>query len=108
MLRAIDNFAHNLGWFVIVAAVIAAYIYLCVMSPLLRWITAQLAMAAWGLATIGTGFFVAWRQAHDDEWAGAIGALLGGAFLAIPWVFAAREFYPDRFPPKSEALKLWS
>lgn len=107
MMRWLDNAAHEIGWFVIIAAIVAVYWFLCVLSPLLRWLTANLAMAAWALCTIGVGLFVAWRNVDDGKVGEAIACLFAGALLGVPWFFAAREFYPAYFPPKPGSLKIW-
>jgi hypothetical protein len=107
MFETLDSFAHELGWMIITLAVVGGYIWLAVKSPVLGWITLQAIMAAWGLATAGVGLFMLFHKIDDGEIFEGILCAGAAALLAIPWFFAAREFYPATFPPKPHHRRLW-
>lgn len=111
MANWFNDLARDLGGTIIVGGLALGYIWLCFKSPILGWISRNIVMLAWLLATLGVGIGLLWYQifSHrgDGVWAG-IACFVTAALLAIPWWFVAREFYPSHFPPSPMQRKLWT
>ena len=102
-----DNVALAIGDAVLSFAIIGGAIWLSTISPIFAWLLKVALLVGWGAVTFGATAFVVFAiDLPRGEYGAALGAVVVGSILYLPWFFFGLPSLKACFPPAKDDLRL--
>jgi len=94
---------------IVVLGFLGFYIWCLTRSPLLRWLSAMVALLLWGLITVGATLFVIIAfHIPEKRYGMALAALLAGGFVSYFWFAFGMPILLRLFRAPRSELKPWT